>query len=79
MASFRGLVLQRPHQCAKHFSQALALGENWLQIEHWHDTDTFCQKQMRFQFRQGALRDSQMLNEVPGVFSPVTFGNVGRD
>jgi len=79
MASFRGLVLQRPYQRAKHFAQALALGENWLQIEHRDDTNTFCQKQVRFQLLQGALGDSQMLYEVAGVFSPVTFRNVGRD
>jgi len=77
MASFRRLVLQRAYQRAKHFAQALALGENWLQIEHRHDTDAFCQKQMRFQFLQGALGDSQMLYEVAGVFSSMTFRNVG--
>jgi hypothetical protein len=78
MVSFRRLVLKRPYQGAEHFSQALALGENWSQVDHRQDADAFCQKQMRFQLFQGALRDSQMLYEAAGVFPPVTFGNVGR-
>jgi hypothetical protein len=58
MASFRGLFLQRPYQCAKHFAQALALAGNWLQIGYRHDTDTFRQEQVRFQLLQGALGGS---------------------
>src|SRR5437879_4651953 len=77
MASFRRLVLQRPYQGAKHFAQALALRENRLQIQHRQDANALRQKQMRFELFQRALRDSRMLHEASGIFSPVTFRNIG--
>jgi len=79
MVSFRRLFLQRPYQSAKHFAQALALRENRLQIQHRQDADALRQKQMRFELFQRALRDSQMLHEVAGIFLPVTFRNIGRN
>jgi hypothetical protein len=50
MASLRGLVLQRPYQRTKHFAQALALGENWLQIHGGKNSDAFRQNQVSLQF-----------------------------
>jgi hypothetical protein len=38
-SSGSGLFLQRPYQSSKHFSQALALSENRLQIQRRQDTD----------------------------------------
>jgi hypothetical protein len=76
MASFRCLSLQRSYQSAKHFAQTLALRENRMQIRHGQDADALRQKQVRFQFLQGPLRDSQVLNKAPGIFSPVTFRNI---
>jgi hypothetical protein len=77
MASFHGLLLQRPYQSAKHFAQALALNKNWLQIQHWQYAYALRQKQVRFQLFQRALRDSQMLHEVAGILAPMAFRNIG--
>jgi hypothetical protein len=71
--------LQTPDHGTQHFSDLVGSREQFDHTGFGYQAYTFRQDQMRFQFLQRTLCHTKKLNERPGIFSTMSFGDVCRD